>query len=68
MCNQICSFGTIGLRNIENKHKEKVVVSVNEPLYKNCGICTGACLSGARQLYGFTDGQTPSMIKTMADN
>ena len=45
--------------------KEQLIANVNEGLCKGCGVCAGACYSGAIAHNSFKDEQILAMIKSI---
>jgi len=65
-CVEVCPYGAIKLKEVNQFGHTVEVAEVNEALCKGCGACSAACLSGAIQHHGFDDGQILAMINVLA--
>ncbi|MDY6862225.1 MAG: FAD-dependent oxidoreductase [Thermodesulfobacteriota bacterium] len=59
LCEAVCAFKAITIDPEEN------VAVINEALCKGCGACVASCRGGAIDLYGFSNKQIFSMLKTI---
>jgi heterodisulfide reductase subunit A len=62
---QVCVYKAIELVKKKIKGKEQLVAIVNEGICKGCGVCAGACLSGAITHRGYKDEQILAMIQSI---
>lgn len=63
ICESICPFNAIEMKNKAGKDKEKITAEVIEAMCQGCGLCSSACPTGAIKIQQFGNPQVLTQVR-----